>query len=272
METTNADAPTSGIERRDRREAPTRRGTRGGENVGRTERAVSLGGGAALLLAAARRRDASGALLALAGAALAYRGATGRCPMYQALGVSTSDDGHPHLVQQHGESAVLDASKAIRVEHAVTIARPREELYAFWRDLENLPRIMRHLESVTILDARRSRWKAKAPAGQSVEWDAVINNEEPNVRIGWKSEGNATVPNAGSVRFTDAAGGRGTEVHVTLEYDPPAGKLGQLVAKLFGEEPDVQVREDLQRFKAVMESAHAPADVARTADRGDTTA
>ena len=117
---------------------------------------------------------------------------------------------------------------------------------------------MRHLESVTVVDETRSRWKAKAPAGQSVEWDAVINHEEPNARIGWKSEGNATVPNAGSVRFSDAPGGRGTEVHVTLEYDPPAGRLGRLVAKLFGEEPDVQVREDLHRFKASMEAAAAP--------------
>ena len=267
MDTTNAGAPADGIERRDRREAPARRGTRGGENVGRAERALSVGGGAALLLAATRRRDASGALLAVAGAALAWRGATGRCPVYHALGVSTRDDGHPHLEQQHGEAAVLDASRAIRVERAVTIDRPREELYAYWRQLDNLPRIMQHLESVTVLDEKRSRWKAKAPAGQTVEWDAVINHEEQNARIGWKSEGNATVPNAGSVRFSDAPGGRGTEVHVTLEYDPPAGRLGQLVAKLFGKEPDVQVREDLRRFKQVMETGETPRVQGQTSGR-----
>src|SRR5688500_1057773 len=159
MDTTNAGAPADGIERRDRREAPARRGPRGGENVGRAERALAVGGGAALLLAAARRRDTSGALLAVAGAALAWRGPTGRCPVYHALGDSTRDDGRPHLEQQHGEAAVLDASKAIRVERAVTIDRPREELYAYWRQLDNLPRIMQHLESVTVLDEKRSRWK-----------------------------------------------------------------------------------------------------------------
>ena len=272
METTNAASPAGDVARRERGEAPARRGTRGGENVGRAERALSVGGGAALLLAAARRRDAASTLLALAGAALAYRGATGHCPMYQAMGVSTSDGGRPHLEQQHGEAAVLDASKAIRVERAVTINRPREELYAYWRDFENLPRIMQHLESVTVLDATRSRWKAKAPAGQSVEWDAVINHEEPNARIGWKSEGEATVPNAGSVRFSDAPGGRGTEVHVTLEYDPPAGRLGQLVARLFGEEPSVQVREDLRRFKAIMEAGEAPTNDVRAAGRSEVSA
>lgn len=272
METTNAGmhAGTNGPRRR---EAPARRDTGGGgENVGRSERALSVGGGAALLLAAARRRDGAGVLLALAGAALAYRGVTGHCPAYQTLGVSTSDGGRPHLEQQHGESAVLDASKAVRVDRSVTIERPREELYAYWRQLDNLPRIMQHLESVTVLDEKRSRWKAKAPAGQTVEWDAIINHEEPNVRIGWKSEGNATVPNAGSVRFADAPGGRGTEVHVTLEYDPPAGRVGRLVARLFGEEPDVQVREDLRRFKSIMEAGEAPTSVMRGAGSGEVTA
>ena len=273
MDTTNANMPVSGVERRDRREAPARRGARDrDENVGRAERALSVGGGAALLLAGARRRDATGALLAIVGAALAHRGATGHCAVYGSLGVSTADGGRPQLTQQHGDAAVLDASKAIRVERSVTIDRPREELFRYWRQLDNLPRIMHHLESVTVLDDKRSHWKAKAPAGQSVEWDAVINHEEPNARIGWKSEGNATVPNAGSVRFADAPGGRGTEVHVTLEYDPPAGRLGQLVAKLFGEEPAIQVREDLRRFKAMMEAGEAPTNARRAEEREGATA
>jgi uncharacterized membrane protein len=135
---------------------------------------------------------------------------------------------------------VLDASRAIKVERSVNIDLPADELYRFWRNFENLPRIMDHLESVTVLDGQRSHWKAKAPAGQSVEWDAEIIHEEPNRLISWRSVHEATVPNAGSVHFDESTGDRGTVVRVVLEYQPPAGRLGQLVAKLFGEEPDIR--------------------------------
>ena len=226
-------------------------------NVGSLERVASVAGGAALAFYGAKRNDLGGALLALLGAGLLQRGATGHCNVYEGLGIDTSSEGGATLVQQHGRNAVLDASKAIRVEHSVTIAKPADELYRYWRNFENLPRIMNHLESVTVLDSTRSRWKAKAPAGASVEWEAVVHNEIPNQLIAWKSVDEATVPNAGSVHFTESAGGRGTEVKVVLEYQPPAGKLGQMVAKLFGEEPEQQVREDLRRFKTVMETGEA---------------
>jgi len=229
----------------------------GRTNVGQAERALSVVAGGALALLGARRRDVPGVALAVVGAALLQRGATGHCMLYETLGLSSVDGGRLDLEQQHGPAAVLDASESVRVERALTIDRPREELFRYWRALENLPGIMRHLESVTVLDTRRSRWKAKAPAGMSVEWDAVIHNEIENELIAWKSEGAASVPNAGSVRFADAPGGRGTELRVVLEYDPPAGKVGRAVAKLFGEEPGVQVREDLRRFKAVMEAGQA---------------
>ena len=227
-------------------------------NVGTIERVASVAGGAALALYGAKRKDLGGALLALLGAALVQRGATGHCAMYEGLGLDTSSEGGVALVQQHGPNAVLDASKAVRVERTVTIAMEPDELYRFWRNFENLPRIMEHLESVTVLDSTRSRWKAKAPAGASVEWEAVIHNEIPNELIAWKSVDEATVPNAGSVHFTAAPGGRGTEVKVVLEYQPPAGKLGQIVARLFGEAPEQQVREDLRRFKSMMESGEVP--------------
>jgi uncharacterized membrane protein len=162
-------------------------------------------------------------------------------------------------VQQHGPAAVLDASLGRKIERAVTVyGRSRDELYAFWRDFTNLPRIMEHLESVEVLDDRRSRWTVKGPAGRSVHWDAVIHNEIPGELIAWKSAEDADVPNAGSVHFTDAPGGRGTEVRVVIEYDPPAGKLGVAVARLFGEEPGVQVREDLRRFKQLVETGEMP--------------
>jgi uncharacterized membrane protein len=117
---------------------------------------------------------------------------------------------------------------------------------------------MDHLESVRILDGKRSHWVAKAPLGTSVEWDAEIINEEANELIGWRSLEGADVPNAGSVRFRPAPGGRGTEVRVNLEYNPPTGKLGAAFAKLLGEEPERQVEEDLRRFKQWMEAGEIP--------------
>ncbi len=141
-----------------------------------------------------------------------------------------------------------------RRAQTVTILRPVDEVYAFWRDFENLPRFMRHLESVHVLDERRSHWVTRAPAGRTVEWDAEIVEDRPNELISWRSLDGSDVDNAGTVRFRRAPGDRGTEVLVELRYDPPAGKLGAMVAKLFREEPGQQVEEDLRRFKQVMET------------------
>jgi uncharacterized membrane protein len=138
------------------------------------------------------------------------------------------------------------------VARSITVGRPRDEVYAFWRNLENLPRFMKHLESVEVLDERHSRWRAKAPAGRTVEWKAEMLADSPDL-IAWRSLPGSRVANSGRVRFTDAAGDRGTEVHLELHYDPPAGKLGVTVAKLFGEEPAQQVADDLRRFKQVLE-------------------
>jgi uncharacterized membrane protein len=142
----------------------------------------------------------------------------------------------------------------MRVTKAITINRPIDEVYAFWRDFENLPRFMYHLQMVDTIGEKRSHWTAKGPADTSVEWDAEIVEERPNEIISWRSIGaNDEVSNAGSVRFLKAPGDRGTEIIVTAEYDLPGGKLGALFAKLFGEEPSQQIGEDLRRFKQVME-------------------
>ena len=143
--------------------------------------------------------------------------------------------------------------QGIHVKQAVTIKRPRSDVYGFWHNFENLPRFMAHLESVEVVDERRSHWKAKAPSGSTVEWDAEIVEERPNELIVWRSLPDSGVPNSGSVRFKDAPGDRGTEVLVELRYQPPGGKLSALIAKLFGEEPEQQVKGDLRRFKQVME-------------------
>lgn len=148
---------------------------------------------------------------------------------------------------------------------STTVNRSLEEVYAFWRQLENFPRFMAHLESVTV-DGTTSHWRAKAPVGMSIEWDAVITEDVPNECIAWRSLEGAQVPNYGSVRFTRSPGGRGTEVHVDLRYEIPGGKLASLVAKLFGEEPAVQIDGDIRRFKQVMETGevvHSDASIHR---------
>jgi uncharacterized membrane protein len=140
------------------------------------------------------------------------------------------------------------------VGRTVTINRPRHELYAFWRDFGNLPRIMENIESVTEIDERRSHWVVRAPAGQTVEWDSVIVEDIPDELISWQSDAGADIANSGRIDFRDAPGGRGTWVTATIAYDPPAGSVGKLVAKLFQREPKIQARRDLRRFKQFMET------------------
>ena len=181
---------------------------------------------------------------------LIRRGATGHCAMYHALNVTTADEDRKtftHPFHQH-----------IRVHKTVTVAKPVEEVYAFWRQLDNLPLFMEHLESVTITGEKTSHWVARAPRNQKVEWDAEIINEIPGELIAWRSTEGADIPNAGSVRFETLPAGRGTRVTVNLEYDPPAGILGAIIAKMFGEEPNQQVRDDLRRFKNLMEAGEIP--------------
>jgi uncharacterized membrane protein len=142
----------------------------------------------------------------------------------------------------------------MQAKTAVTIKRPVEEVYRFWRDLTNLPRFMIHLESVKPADNERTHWKANAPAGRTVEWDAEVVEDTPNQRIAWRSLEGSQVPNSGSVSFAPAPGEGGTEVRVELSYDPPGGALGKVVAKLFGEEPQQQITDDLRRLKQVLET------------------
>jgi uncharacterized membrane protein len=151
------------------------------------------------------------------------------------------------------DDAVVPRERGIHVRQQVTVRRSPPEVYAFWRNFENLPRFMAHLEAVHVITEQRSRWTAKAPAGAKVDWDAEITDDRPNELIAWQALPASDVPNYGSVRFVAAPGDQGTEVHVELRYEPPGGKLGAVVAQLFGEEPNQQVKSDLRRFKQVME-------------------
>jgi uncharacterized membrane protein len=136
----------------------------------------------------------------------------------------------------------------------ITVNRKPEEVYRFWRNLENLPRFMSHLESVRVIDEKRSHWVAKGPAGATVEWDAEITEDRPNQTISWRSVEGSEVENYGTVRFVEAPGGRGTEIRVELEYNPPGGALGAGIAKIFGRAPEQQVKGDLYRLKQVIET------------------
>src|SRR5215216_1799854 len=145
------------------------------------------------------------------------------------------------------------ANQGIHAKGSCIVNLPPEEVYRFWRNFENLPRFMRHLDSVVDMGDGRSRWKAKGPAGMEVEWDATIIADVPNEVITWRSLEGSDVDNAGAVRFQRATGGRGTIIKVNIEYNPIGGVLGATVAKLFGEEPEQQLDDDLRRFKQVME-------------------
>jgi len=216
-------------------------------NVGRVERAASVGAGALLVYHGLRRKSWAGAAAALFGVAFLRRGLTGFCYSYKALGIRTAK------VKQ-GRNVSIPYELGVRVDAAITINRPREEVYRFWRDLSNVAEFMEHVESVGTFDGNRSHWIARGPGGKSIEWDAEIINEKENELIAWRSLDGSVVPNAGSVSFADAAGERGTEVRVELQYDPPGGAVGAFVAKLFGEEPSQQIQSDLKRLKARIEA------------------
>jgi uncharacterized membrane protein len=144
------------------------------------------------------------------------------------------------------------------IGRTVTINQPRQQLYEFWRDFRNLPLFMDNIEGVTILDEWRSHWKVKAPAGATVEWTSRIVEDIPGKVIAWRSDEDASVPNSGRIEFKDTSNARGTQVTVTIVYDPPAGTLGKVIAKLFQREPNIQARRDLRRFKQLMETGEIP--------------
>jgi uncharacterized membrane protein len=220
-------------------------------NVAQVERWASALGGAALTVYGIRQRSIAGAMIAASGGALIARGATGHCPVYAVSGVNTAD----------GESdtrVALAGRRGVHVEVAATIDRPPEELYAFWRNFENLPRFMPHLVSVRTLDDCRSHWVARAPGGRTVEWDAEVINEIANQLIAWRTLSGADVASAGSVHFKSAGPDRGTHVYVHMQYSPPAGRVGAAIAWMLGHEPNQVIQEDIRRFKQLLETGEVP--------------
>lgn len=213
--------------------------------VSDAERWTSLIGGGALVLYGLSQRSLRGALMAVAGGGLVYRGVTAQTGIQEAAGMNQS----------------------IKVEKTVTINKSPEELYRFWHNFENLPHFMKHLKHVKVYDEKRSHWIASAPMGNSVEWDAEIINDQQNKLIAWASVEGADIDNSGFVRFQPAPADRGTEVKVVMEYNPPGGVVGSAIAKLFGEEPEQQIGDDLRRFKQLMEAGEIATTEGQTSCR-----
>lgn len=251
---------SNGTSSNDRWENLRRHQEDGQADLGKTQRLISGAAGAALLFLTFRTRRLRPFLFPVATGLIAkalkgHAGKPGR-----AGGRTRGDD-------RTSQVASVGRGQGIKVEESVTINRPVLEVYRFWRNFENLPRFMDHLEAVTVIDDTRSHWVAKGPAGTKVEWDAIIHNEVADELIAWRSLPGSEVNNAGSVHFTPTPDGTGTDVRVVLSYEPPAGKLGAAVAKLLGEEPSKQVAEDLRRFKQVMDSGDVLAGARPVAGR-----
>jgi uncharacterized membrane protein len=206
----------------------------GKAQISDVERWTSLIGGSAMVLLGLKDRSLRGVLLALGGSGLAYHGVVG-------------DRGFQDIVQE-----ITGLTSAVKVERTISINRSPEDLYNYWRNLENLPKFMKHLQSVKVLSPKLSHWIAKAPLGSRVEWDAEIVKDEENHLIAWASVQGADVDNSGFVRFRP--GLHGTEVKVVMEYDLPGGVISTAIAKLFGEEPEQQIGDELHRFRQLMET------------------
>ena len=232
----------------------------GAINVSKVERIAMTIGGAALIGYASMSRSKTGILLGIFGGAMVYRAASGYYPLYGRLGINTAEP------EESDEIA-----NEIHIEKSITINRTPEELYSFWRNFENLPRLMPNIKAVTNLGGDRSHWVADGPGGKTVEWDAEIYNDIPNTLIAWRSLPGSDVTNAGSVNFKPAPSGRGTYVKVTFNYNPPAGKAGFLLAKLFGREPGQLVEHDLRRLKQLFETGVIPTIEGQTSGRLEAT-
>ncbi len=225
-------------------ESDGRRPSRHQRNISEREQWVSLiGGGACAIYGLTSRSSLSWIGLA-AGASLLYRGWTGHCGVYDTLGVDTS--------KSHGVG--VRAGRGRQVQRCVHVNRDRNEVYSSWRDLANLPKWMHHLESVQVLDDERSHWVARGPMGKQLSWDAEIITDRPGEVLAWQSLPGSQVHTAGSVHFTPPANGEGTELVVTLKYDPPGGATLAGLANLLRQGLEQELGEDLRRFKQMIEA------------------
>jgi uncharacterized membrane protein len=215
-------------------------------NMAFWDRAVSILAGG-LLAGSGLARGPRGIPRALLGAAIIRRGVTGHSLFYEIFGFRTAPLG------QGAATTSVPYELGLRVDRSITVNLPRPEVFRFFRNLSNLSQFLSHVQSVTETGDGRSHWVVHAPAGRTVEWDAVLHNERENELIAWRTLPGADVDHAGSVLFRDAPWGRGTEVRIELQYNPPAGAAGALISSLWGEEPTQQINDDLLRLKQILE-------------------
>lgn len=218
------------------------------QNVGAREREFSMMAGAGLLALGLVGPRRSRPLSMLSGIALLYRGVTGHCHLYDMLGIDST------LRVGRG----VPARQGFKYEQTISILRSPDDLYRFWRNLENLPKVMPHLERVTALSRTRSEWVAQAPLGIDLRWEAEIFQDREGELIAWRSLPGGDVDTAGSIHFEPLADGRGTALKLSLKYSPPGGKLTAGLAWLLNEGAEARIDEDLRRFKSVMEAGEAP--------------
>lgn len=209
-----------------------------GVNVGRAERWVSALAGLGLVGVGLVRGRPLGWALAAVGGSLIHRGLVGHSRLYAALGISTAVPG----------------PRGVLVQQRITVLTDRQQLYRAWRQLDSLPRFLSHVEAVQLLGEGRSRWRVRGPLGRSVEWVAVLTEEREGEALSWSTLRGSSVSHVGTVRFSDAPVGRGTEMEVTLHYRARGGRAGVVLARLLGEEPKRQLADDLRRFKQLMEA------------------
>lgn len=211
-------------------------------NISETERTLSAAGGALCTLLGASRGGLSGLIGVAIGAGLLYRGATGHCHGYDLLGMNNSEQ---------APTAGVPARQGVRVEESVVVRGSAHELYSYWRELENLPRLFSGLTSVEVLDRTRSHWIAEAPLGQQLAWDAELIADEEGRLISWRSLPGSQVANAGSVRFEQLTEGREplTRVLVSIKFNPPGGAIANLLADAAGEGLAGRLQRGLEEFR-----------------------
>ncbi len=244
-------------------------------NVDRTERQLAVAAGGVLLVHALMSRSSMSLLTGALGAALVWHGQSRRSPLYEALDVNTArqplwgdGDGWSQRQEQPRAQSWQQSStqpqqerryrNAIEIERAVTINKPAEELYQYWRKLENLPNFMEHLQTVEQIDEKRSHWVARLAGGLPVAWDAEIVEDQPNERIVWRTLPDAQVQQSGVVTFKPTNGERGTVVKVDIKYSPPGGIVGETFARMLNGITAQQVKDDIRRFKSLMETGEVP--------------
>ena len=215
-------------------------------NIGKTEKTLSLIGGAYLALRGINRGGMTGLLSTAVGAGLLYRGITGHCELYHQLGIDTSE---------LPDATIIPAKQGVHVKKSVSIARPIEEVFGFWNDVENLPRAMTHIKQVTRTSETTSHWVAQAPFGIELEWDAEIFNTVPNELIAWRSLPDSQIETAGSLRFEALPKDRGTAVTLTMKYNPPGGKLSDTIAWF---DLESEIDDELRNAKRLLEAQELP--------------